>query len=353
MDKLLKRCRDGLLSLAILVASFGISVLMQDVFNIQEHITTLFVFAVFLISLCTEGYFYGIASSFLATLAVNYAFTFPYFSVNFTIPANFFSAVVMILLSVLTSAMTTQLKRQESIRIESLRERMRANLLRAVSHDLRTPLTTIYGSSSVLLDSSANLTGAQREQILRGIREDAQWLIRIVENLLSITRMSDGNVKLIMTPTVLDEVIDSVILKFRKRYAQQPISLSLPEEILVIPMDPILMEQVLLNLLENAAQHAQGMTELSLTVAREDHRASITIADNGGGIPPERLEKLFSGTFEYDSQPADSQKRNAGIGLSVCAAIIRAHGGTISARNRPQGGAEFTVDLNTEDIADE
>lgn len=352
MGKLLRKFRDPILMLLILAGCFCMSLLMQNVFNIWEHITTAFVFAVFLISLLTEGYFYGIAASFLATAAVNYAFTFPYFSLNFTIPGNFFSAVVMILLSVLTSALTTQIKHQEAIKAESQRERLRANLLRAVSHDLRTPLTTIYGSSTVLLENS-ELTDVQRQQILRGIREDAQWLNRIVENLLSITRFTDGGVKLIMTPTVLDEVIDSVILKFRKRYAHQPVTLRLPDQIMVVPMDPILIEQVLLNLLENAVQHAEGMTELSLTVTGEASRAVIEIADNGQGIDPARLERIFAGAPQEDQRPADGLKRNAGIGLSVCAAIIKAHGGEITAENRPQGGAVFRFYLNTEETDDE
>ncbi len=347
------KIRDPIVTLLILAAGFGLSVLMQDVFNITEHITTVFVFAVFLVSLCTDGFFYGIAASFLATVAVNYAFTFPYFALNFTIPGNFFSAVVMILLSVLTSALTTQVKHQKAIQAESQRERMRADLMRAVSHDLRTPLTTIYGSSTVLLENSPNLTDQQRQQILRGIREDAQWLTRIVENLLSITRINSGSVKLIKTPTVLDEVIDSVILKFRKRYAHQQVTLSLPEEILVVPMDPILMEQVLLNLLENAVQHAAGMTELRLSVTQAENQAILSVADNGQGIPADRLERIFSGTLEHDSQHMDAHKRNAGIGLSVCAAIVRAHGGSISAENRPQGGMEFRISLNTEVIDDE
>lgn len=127
-------------------------------------------------------------------------------------------------------------KRHEAIKAEGEKERMRANLLRAVSHDLRTPLTTIYASSLTLLENRSNLTEEQKIKILQGIQEDADWLMRMVENLLSVTRIDSGRIKIVKTPTVLDELIDSVILKFRKRYPNQDVMLDIPDDIVVIPM---------------------------------------------------------------------------------------------------------------------
>ena len=171
----------------------------------------------------------------------------------------------------------------------------------------------------------------------------------MVENLLSITRIDSGKIKIIKTPTVLDELIDSVMLKFRKRYPGQEVSLELPEEIVVIPMDATLIEQVLINLLENAVLHAQGMTELSLQVFTLGNQAIFEIRDNGCGIDEERLKHIFSGYMEAADNTSDSQKRNSGIGLSVCATIIRAHGGDISAVNRKSGGSCFRFTLNIEE----
>lgn len=151
-------------------------------------------------------------------IAVNYAFTFPFFSINFMIPVNMISAIIMIVIAILTSTLTTQIKRHEAMKAEGEKERMRANLLRAVSHDLRTPLTTIYGSAATLLENRDTLEEEQKTKILQGIKEDSEWLVRMVENLLSITRIDSGNVKIIKTPIVLEELIDSVIVKFRKRY---------------------------------------------------------------------------------------------------------------------------------------
>ncbi len=348
-----KRAKNIAITVLSLVGAFGLSLLFQYIFDVQEHITTVFVFAVFLVSLLTEGYLYGVVAAFVGTVAVNYAFTFPYFALNFTIPVNMISGIVMIAIAIFTSALTTKLKQHEATKAESEKERMRANLLRAVSHDLRTPLTTIYGSSTTLLENSDKMTEEQKTKILTGIKEDSQWLVRMVENLLSVTRIDSGQVKIIKTPTVLEELIDAVILKFKKRYPDQKVVLDLPDDVVMIPMDAILIEQVLVNILENAVQHAQGMTLLTLRVFTLGNKAIFEIQDNGCGIHPKYLEMLFTGYYTSDYENADSQKKNAGIGLSVCATIIKAHGGSIKAENAKTGGAIFRFALNTETIRNE
>lgn len=345
--------KNASLTLLILLASFGASVILQNILTVQEHITTVFVFGVFLVSLMTDGYLYGIISAFVGVFAVNFVFTFPFFAFNFTIPENFLSALVMIVISLMTSALTTNLKKWQAIKAEGEREMMRANLLRAVSHDLRTPLTTIYGSSSAMLENYGSLSDAQKIKLLSGIKEDSEWLVRMVENLLSITRIDSGAVEIIKTPTVLEELIDSVVLKFKKRYPLQKVDIDLPEEVVIVPMDAILIEQVLVNILENAVQHAQGMTKLCLRVFVIDDKAIFEISDNGCGIEKERLGRIFVGYYDSKEQPSDKQKRNAGIGLSVCATIVKAHGGSIKAENAKDGGAVFRFSLATESAEEE
>lgn len=348
MKKISGYIKDSLITIVLLCLSFGISLLFQYIFEVQEHITTVFVFAVFLISLLTKGYIYGILAAFAGTIAVNYAFTFPYFALNFTIPVNFISGIVMIVISILTSALVTKLKQHEATKAEGERERMRANLLRAVSHDLRTPLTTIYASSTTLLDNKETITEEQRDKIVVGIKEDSEWLVRMVENLLSITRIDSGTVKILKTPTVLEELIDSVVLKFKKRYPTQRVEIEIPSDMIMIPMDAILIEQVIVNILENAVQHATGMTRLTLRVFTLGNRAIFEIKDNGCGIASDRLDTIFTGHYTSSDDLADSQRRNAGIGLSVCATIIKAHGGDIKAENVKTGGAVFRFTLDTE-----
>ncbi len=351
--KACKYLKNILIAAATLIAAFLASLLIQHVFEISEYTAAVFVFAVFLISLWTDGYIYGLLSAAASVMMVNYAFEFPYFSFNFTVPGSVISAVIMIVISVLTCALTTKIKNHEAEKAESEKERMRANLLRAVSHDLRTPLTTIYSSASTLLERKSSLDSERKQKILRGIMEDSEWLVRMVENLLSITRIDSGKVKIIKTPTVLEELIDSVILKFKKRYPGQDVLIDIPDEIVIIPMDAMLIEQVIINLLENAVQHAKNMTSLTLRVRALDGVAVFEIMDDGCGIKPELIGGIFKGYYNVEGDSADSKKHNAGIGLSVCATIIKAHGGNINAENRKGGGALFRFTLLTEETNDD
>ena len=344
-----KQLKDFLITMGIMALCFALSLITDQVPRAEMLIPMFFVLGVFLVSVLTSGYAWGISASLFSVLAVNYAFTFPYFEVNFSIPVNFFSAVVMLVVAVITCALTTKIKHAEKLKADSEREKMRANLLRAVSHDLRTPLTTIYGSSSMLLENFDRYPAEDRQNLLRGIRDDAQWLVGMVENLLSVTRLDNTSVKLNKVETVLEELIDAVLVKFHKRCPEQSVDVSIPEDFLSIPMDAVLMEQVLTNLLENAVVHAHGMTRLELLVQTRDHKAHFTVRDNGCGIPEDRIPDLFTGYLGSTDRQGDAARRNMGIGLSVCSTIIKAHGGHIRARNLPAGGAEFTFTLNLED----
>ena len=347
-----KRVVDILLTVLILAASFGIGVLFQKI-DVWEQITTLFAFSVFLISLITDGYLYGIISAILSVFIINYTFTYPYFDMDFSTSSSIISGIIMLIISILTSAFTTKMKEWQRLKAEGEKERMRANLLRAVSHDLRTPLTTIYGASSSIVANYDKLSDAQRLQMAGGIKEDSEWLIRMVENLLSITRIDSGKVKLIKTPILLDELIDSVLMKFKKRYPEQTVSIDIPNDVIMIPMDAILIEQVIVNILENAVHHAGDFTKLSLKVFTIDKKAIFEIKDNGCGIPPEKLDHIFTGYNDKFGSTSDTQARNAGIGLSVCATIIKAHGGDITAENAKEGGATFRFTLLTEEDSSE
>ena len=341
--------KDRLLTVGILAACFLCSLVTNRISQTPILIPMFFVLGVFLISVLTSGYRWGVAASLISVLAVNFAVTFPYFEFNFSIPVNFFSAVVMLVVAIVTCALTKKITYAEKLKADSEREKMRANLLRAVSHDLRTPLTTIYGSSAMLLENFDRFSDADRRKLLQGIRDDAQWLVGMVENLLSVTRLDNGELRLNKTETVLEELIDTVLVKFHKRCPSQSVTVTIPEEFLSIPMDAVLIGQVLTNLLENAVIHARNMTVLELLVTLENSRVRFTVRDNGCGIAPDRLEDLFTGYLGSSDRQGDAQRRNMGIGLSVCATIVKAHGGRISAQNRPDGGAEFTFTLELEE----
>ena len=352
MKRFLKYVKDSLLTLFILALSFILSSLLHELCNTPSLAPLLFVLAVFIVSLTTKGYIYGIAASMLSVLAVNYAFAFPYFKFDFLNPVNLLSAVVMLCVAVVTSALTTKLKLQERIKADSEKEKMRADLLRAVSHDLRTPLTSIYGSCSAIIDNYCLLGKQKKLKLLGEIRDDSEWLIRMVENLLSITKIDGENVSVIKTPIVVEELVDDVLVKFRKMYPGQSIETEIPEDFISIPMDALLIEQVIINLLENAVLHAYGMTTLFFRVYTTDSRAVFEISDDGCGIPEEKLKTIFTGNIRSVNVPSDN-KRNMGVGLSVCAAIIKAHGGVIQAKCRKGGGSVFSFWLGMEDKANE
>lgn len=330
--------------LLTLAAIFLLNILLQRLFSLRALPPMIFVLGVLLVSLQTEGYFWGIAASFVSVLMVNYAFTFPYYAFDLLTPDNFFSAVVMLSVAVITSTLTIKVRKQEKIKAETELERMRANLLRAISHDLRTPLTSIYGAGSAIIENYDSLSKQQQLKLLGEIRSDSKWLIRMVENLLSVTRIDGERVQIAKTPVVLEELIDAVLVKFRKNHPEHQVQVEIPEDFISIPMDVLLIEQVLMNLLENAVDHARGMSTIWLKVETEGNRAVFRVEDDGCGIPEERLSRIFSGYLASDAVP-DGSRNNMGIGLSVCSAIIRAHGGEIRAENRPQGGAGFTFIL--------
>ena len=339
---------DCLFMVLTLLAAFAVNLFLQYRFETYTMTPMIFVLGVFLVSWRTQGYFWGIAASLISVLAVNYAFTYPFWAFDLISPECISSAVVMLIVAILTGALTTKLKQQERIKYEAERERMRSNLLRAVSHDLRTPLTSIYGACSAVIENYDEISREKQLKLLDDMRTDAQWLVRMVENLLSVTRIDNRKVRLAKNETVVEELIDAVLVKFRKHYPHQQVRVRLPEEFVIIPMDALLIQQVLMNLLENAVFHAHDMKNLWLSVEIRNSKAVFTVSDDGCGIPPARMDSLFTGMLDSEA-PIDNSRSNMGIGLSVCSAIIRAHGSEITARNKPEGGAEFSFALEMEE----
>ena len=287
----------------ILVTAFALNLFLLQWFGIFSVTPMVFVLGVFLIAWRTQGYFWGVASSLVSVMAVNYAFTYPYWAFNLIRPECLASAVVMLIVSIMTSTLTTQLKRQEQMKAEAEKERMRGNLLRAVSHDLRTPLTSIYGACSAMRDNFDALPRQTHMKLLSDVCADAQWLVRMVENLLSVTRVDAATVRLSKNGTVLEELIDAVLVKFRKHYPDIDVHVEIPEEFVSIPMDAMLISQVLMNLLENAVFHAKGMENLRLRVEVKGSWAYFYVEDDGCGIPEEKLSRLFTGMLDNRPEP--------------------------------------------------
>lgn len=336
--------RDLLVSAAIFLCATGVCVLLHQMADtIDGFASPVYVLAVLLISRFTNGYLFGLIAAVLGVIGVNYVFTYPYMAFNFTISGYPLTIFTFLVVSLVTSALTTKTKEQDRLRMENEREKMRADLLRSVSHDIRTPLTSIVGATSAILENPA-LSPVEQQSLLRDVRDDAQWLIRVVENLLSITRIGNDSAKITKEPEAAEEVLDEAVRKFRKRFPAVSVEVHVPDELLLVPMDAILIMQVLSNLMENAVFHGETTTHIALSAQRDGSWARFYVRDNGQGIPPQKLHTLFSGALRCeDSTPGDG-KRNMGLGLSVCMAIIRAHGGTLEAKNL-ESGAEFSFCL--------
>lgn len=336
--------RNAGVTLGLLGATALICAGMNGIARSSAASSLIFVLCIHVVARLTNGYAWGIAASLAAVLLVNFVFTYPFMEFNFTIAGYPLTFVTMLTVSISTSALTTAVKKQERLRLEGEKVKMRADLLRSVSHDLRTPLTSIAGSASVLLESP-ELPEDKRRELLGGIRDDSEWLIRMVENLLSITRVGGEGAQIQKMPEAVEEVVADAVRKFRKLYPELPVETEVPEEVLFVPMDAVLICQVLTNLLENAALHGRTTSRITVRVTSGAGRAKFVVEDDGGGIDAEALPLLFEDK-PAGAAPVDSKGRhNMGIGLTVCRTIVKAHGGDMSAANRPGGGAVFWFEL--------
>lgn len=342
MKKIIK---DSLLCMLIFLTAVLISFGLKLIDKSDFYVPLLFVLAVFLISRFTEGYIYGILSSVVGVFCVNYIFTYPYFEFNFTISGYPLTFATMLVVSIITSALTTRIKEQEKIQMEAEKEKMYANLLRSVSHDIRTPLTSIIGSAQTIVKNSGGISDEKRNVLMNNIIDESNWLMCIVENLLSITRIGADKTDILKNDEAAEEIIGETAAKFRKRFPGIQLKLSVPEELLIVPMDAVLIEQVLSNLMENAVFHGVTTTMICLSASKKGENAVFKVSDDGKGLKPEEISSLFSGGKIAGKNQSQDKHRNMGIGLCVCNTIIKAHGGEMTARNLSSGGAEFTFTL--------
>ena len=341
--------RDVGITIGTLAATTLLCYALRPFAGEEKFEAILFVVAVLIISRFTNGYVYGVAASILGVLIVNCIFTYPYYQLNFTLTGYPIAILSMLSAAMITGTLTTRIKEQEQLKIDAERERTRSNLLRAVSHDLRTPLTAISGACSVLKEGGDTLSEQEKNKLLNQIEEDSQWLIRLVENLLIVTRIDapDGGANIAKESEVVEEVAASALTQFRKHFPNVKVETHMPDELLV-PMDGMLIRQVIMNLFENAAIHADGMTKITLDISREGENAVFRVTDDGRGIDPNLLPHILEGDFKRSVGSSEDKKRNMGIGLSVCSTIISAHEGKMRAYNGQNGGAvfEFTLPLD-------
>jgi two-component system sensor histidine kinase KdpD len=254
------------------------------------------------------------------------------------------------LLETCASLIALSIERDESVlaaqqaQVQVQTEQLRNSLLSSVSHDLRTPLAAIAGATSSLLDSSVKPDSAAQKELLQTVAEESHRLTRQVDNLLDMTRLESGTVELNKQWHVLEEIVGSALGRLRPDLDKYKVRVDIPQDFPLLELDGILMEQAFFNLLENAARYTPAGTEIDIRARVDNDQAVIAIADTGPGLPPGKENQVFEKFFRGDSFPADG-RRGVGLGLAICQAIIRAHGGQIRARNLAGSGAEFVISL--------
>ena len=227
-------------------------------------------------------------------------------------------------------------------------EQLRADLLRAISHDLRTPLCSISGNADMLLSNSERLDEATKHQIYTDIYDDSEWLIGVVENLLSITRLNDGRLKFKFTDQLLDEVIAESLRHISRKHDDYKIVTDC-EELVLARMDVRLIMQVLVNLVDNAIKYTPPGSVICIRGTKTDGKAQISVEDNGPGIPEEMKTHIFEMFYTGKTTVADSH-RSLGLGLALCHSIIEAHDGTLILTDHDPHGCNFTFTLPLSEV---
>ena len=317
-------------------------------------IAMIYTLGIILVSKYTDGLIYGIVFCITMVISVNYFFTFPYFKIDFSLAGYEVAFLSIFCVALLACAVVAIIKKNEKRKeemnkniIETQKEKMRANLLRAISHDLRTPLTGIIGNSSYYVEMHDQITENEKVAIVESIQKDAKWLLGMAENLLAITRINNETAQVAKTLESVDDVIGSSISRFKDHFRDAQVSVKIPDEIIFVMMDPMLIQQVLINLLQNAYQHANSNEKIELVVESDDDKVVFHVRDYGEGIDEKKIAMIFEGNAVQDIKPDSDGKKGMGIGLHICKTIIRAHNGNIYACNR-KDGAEFVFSLPKE-----
>lgn len=278
----------------------------------------------------------AVFASILGVLCFDFFFVPPRFSFDVAHPQYVVTFLVMFAVALIISHLAIRVRAQG---IAAETERLRSSLLSAVSHELRTPLAAIIGSASSLLQAPSG-GGSNWRELLENIRAEAERLARLVHNLIETTRLESGAVQLKKEPYPIEDVVGTALERLDKLLAGREVKTDLPEDLPLVPLDPVLMELVFVNLIENAVRHTPAGTAIELAARQREAFLDIAVSDRGPGLPAEDLERVFE-KFYRATQAAGG----AGLGLAICKAVVEAHGGVIRAVNRSGGGAEFRLTL--------
>lgn len=275
----------------------------------------------------------------------DFFFVPPYFAFEVADLRFLITFAVMLVTALVISGLTLRIREQAEATREIEAERLRTSLLSSLSHDLRTPLGSITGAVTTLLDSSAPIAPIDRRGLLQGILEESHRMNRLIGNLLDMIRVEGGVLRTQKEPQPIEESLGVALIRLDERLAGRTVSASLAPDLPLVPADGVLIEQVFVNLLENALKYTPAGTPIDITATEGSGVLEVSVADRGPGIPPGEEERVFEKFFRAEGTPPGG---GVGLGLTICRGIVRAHGGEIRVEARKGGGAifRFTLPLN-------
>ena len=240
-------------------------------------------------------------------------------------------------------------KEKEAAKLQAENEKLRANLLRSISHDLRTPLTSISGNAGMLLSDLEKLDTETVRQMCGDIYDDSAWLTNLVENLLAVTKIEEGRMRLQKQPHLVEEIVTEALQHISRKQTEHTVTVHHENELLLARCDARLIIQVIINLVDNAIKYTPAGSHITITTKQNEQHTEITVVDNGAGIPDSEKEKVFQ-MFYSGSNPIADCRRSLGLGLSLCKAIITAHGGEITVSDNVPTGTIFTFTIPSGEV---
>lgn len=340
--------RDLAVTALVLAAATAMGSVFSALQFTEANIITVYLLGVLLTAMFVSSPVCNVISSLASVLAFNYFFTEPRLTLHAYEPGYPATFGIMLIASLMTGTLAVQNSRnaQEKERAAQLaqNEQLRANLLRAISHDLRTPLTSITGNAGYLLSDYQKLDDATRTQAFTDIYDDSLWLTSVVENLLSVTRLEEGRMNFHITGELVDEVMEEALRHVNRHSVEHTITLKPLFQLLMARMDATLITQVIINLVDNAIKYTPAGSCITLSAWRQGDMVHIAVADDGPGIADADKKRVFEMFFTGDAPVADG-RRSLGLGLALCRSIVNAHGGEIHLRDNVPHGCVFTFTL--------
>lgn len=318
----------------------------------EANTITIYILGILMISAVTRRTLIWACSAIIGILLFNWFYADPHFTFNYFDPQYAITTIIMMFAALLIGGMSEQFRRRVeekaelSVKAES--ERLRANLLRSVGHDLRTPLTGISGDAEILLSHGATMSEDMRRKLYESILDNSEWLINMVENLLFITRLENNRPELRMETELLSELVEEAVQHVNRRRMQHRIETDLSPEMILVSCDSCLLMQAITNIVDNAVKHTPYGSTIAISTRMKNGNAVISIADNGPGLGENR-ERAFD-TFFSTAGALPADRRGMGLGLPLCKTILAMHNGRIDYRDNKPHGAVFELILPAERI---